>query len=198
MAVNGRSERALADHHPPDQEQELSIRNNKKVRKGGEGFSGTLLSMPRVEEWMQEEPDNTHVSYANIVQGNNKEEPNEDSESKEEDSMSEDEMISESKNKGRNNQQKNSEKSDIVIGYAVMKRILEAIWRTFGGIDVIDLGNDFYLVRFFAEDDLDHALLDGPWKIYDHYLVVYLWEPNFNPLTTSIDKSMDKTIGITY
>ncbi|QHO20966.1 uncharacterized protein DS421_11g342530 [Arachis hypogaea] len=74
------------------------------------------------------------------------------------------------------------------IGYAAMKRRLETIWGRFGGIDVIDLGNDFYIVKFLAQDDLDHALLDGPWKIYDHYLAIRLWEPNFNPLLTTIDK----------
>nr|XP_025652243.1 uncharacterized protein LOC112748247 [Arachis hypogaea] len=74
------------------------------------------------------------------------------------------------------------------ISYPVMKRRLEIMWGRFGGIDVIDLGNDFYLVKFYAQEDLDHALLDGPWKIYDHYLAVRLWEPNFNPLLTFIDK----------
>nr|XP_025703040.1 myb-like protein X [Arachis hypogaea] len=69
-----------------------------------------------------------------------------------------------------------------------MKRRLEIMWGRFGGIDVIDLGNDFYLIKFYAQEDLDHALLDGPWKIYDHYLAVRLWEPNFNPLLTFIDK----------
>ncbi|RYR55797.1 hypothetical protein Ahy_A05g021673 [Arachis hypogaea] len=48
------------------------------------------------------------------------------------------------------------------IGYAAMKRRLEAIWDRFSGIDVIDLGNDFYIVKFLAQDDPDHALLDGP------------------------------------
>ncbi|KAL4349828.1 hypothetical protein AHAS_Ahas10G0081000 [Arachis hypogaea] len=62
------------------------------------------------------------------------------------------------------------------------------MWGRFGGVDVIDLGNDFYLVKFYAEDDLNHDLLDGPWKIYDHYLALRLWEPNFNPILISIDK----------
>ncbi|QHO28219.1 Endonuclease/exonuclease/phosphatase [Arachis hypogaea] len=73
------------------------------------------------------------------------------------------------------------------IGYEVMKRI-ENLWGRLVELDVIDLGNEFYLVKFYSQEDLDFALLEGPWKIYDRYLVVRLWEPNFNPLLTTIDK----------
>ncbi|KAL4390845.1 hypothetical protein AHAS_Ahas03G0185800 [Arachis hypogaea] len=74
------------------------------------------------------------------------------------------------------------------VGYVTMKRRIENMWGRLGELDVIDLGNDYYLVKFYAQEDLDAALVDGPWKIYDHYLAVRLWEPNFNPLTTTIDK----------
>nr|XP_025616677.1 uncharacterized protein LOC112708979 [Arachis hypogaea] len=62
------------------------------------------------------------------------------------------------------------------------------MWSGKGSIDVIDLGHEFYLVKFYSQEDLDYALLEGPWKIYDHYLAVRCWEPNFNPLLVTIDK----------
>ncbi|XP_057730252.1 uncharacterized protein LOC130945560 [Arachis stenosperma] len=74
------------------------------------------------------------------------------------------------------------------VGYVTMKRRIENMWGRLGELDVIDLGNDYYLVKFYAQEDLDAALVDGPWKIYDHYLTVRLWEPNFNLFTTTIDK----------
>ncbi|QHO28903.1 uncharacterized protein LOC127740571 [Arachis duranensis] len=74
------------------------------------------------------------------------------------------------------------------VGYAEMKRRLEIMWSNKGSLDVIDLGQDFYLVKFYANEDFDFALLEGPWKLYDHYLTVRLWEPNFNPQTATIDK----------
>ncbi|RYQ95389.1 hypothetical protein Ahy_B08g090661 isoform A [Arachis hypogaea] len=73
------------------------------------------------------------------------------------------------------------------VGYAV-KRRLEAMWNKKGTVDVIDLSNDFYLVKFYASEDFDFALMEGLWKVYDHYLTVRLWEPNFNPLRAIIDK----------
>ncbi|XP_057746093.1 uncharacterized protein LOC130965342 [Arachis stenosperma] len=74
------------------------------------------------------------------------------------------------------------------VGYAAMKRRLETMWGRKGCIDVIDLGQEYYLVKFYSMEDFDFALLEGPWKIYDHYLTVRMWEPNFNPLIASIDK----------
>nr|XP_029144560.1 uncharacterized protein LOC114924350 [Arachis hypogaea] len=62
------------------------------------------------------------------------------------------------------------------------------MWSKKGTIDVIDLSNDFYLVKFYASEDFDYAMLEGPWKIFNHYLTVRLWEPNFNPMKATIDR----------
>ncbi|XP_072054155.1 uncharacterized protein [Arachis hypogaea] len=74
------------------------------------------------------------------------------------------------------------------VGYAAIKRRLETMWSKKGTVDIIDLSNDFYLVKFYASEDFDFAFMEGPWKVYDHYLTVRLWEPNFNPLRATIDK----------
>ncbi|QHO29058.1 uncharacterized protein DS421_7g222010 [Arachis hypogaea] len=74
------------------------------------------------------------------------------------------------------------------ISLITLKRRLEAMWGKMGSIDVIDLGNDFFLVKFHNSSDLDYALMEGPWKVLDHYLTIRLWQPDFNPTTTAIDK----------
>lgn len=38
------------------------------------------------------------------------------------------------------------------------------------------------------EEDRYKALVDGPWLIYDHYLTVREWYPNFQPCSASIEK----------
>ncbi|XP_052117761.1 uncharacterized protein LOC127747666 [Arachis duranensis] len=230
MSDLGRPEHTPVDHQPTEQEQDLLQRSLKNVRQDNEGFTGTTALIPRVEDWMQEEPEQARKTYASMVRGSSRvgeADPLEDDLLEDEDNR----MVSEEKETPTpakdkaNENQSNIEKSDITvqdmgeglfnivisekierelwkpwwrslivkllgrkISYAVMKRRLEIMWGRFGGIDVIDLGNDFYLVKFYAQEDLDHALLDGPWKIYDHYLAVRLWEPNFNPLLTFIDK----------
>ncbi|RYR01995.1 uncharacterized protein LOC107646550 [Arachis ipaensis] len=73
------------------------------------------------------------------------------------------------------------------VSLAVIKRRLEAMWSRMGSLDVIDIGNDYFLVRFYNAEDLDYALMEGPWKILDHYLTIQLWKLDFNPSKATID-----------
>ncbi|CAN1132069.1 hypothetical protein LINPERHAP2_LOCUS6782 [Linum perenne] len=46
-----------------------------------------------------------------------------------------------------------------------MKRRLEYLWAKSGSIQVSDLSNNFYLVRFADQDDYSSAAFKGPWKV---------------------------------
>ena len=37
------------------------------------------------------------------------------------------------------------------------------------------------MVKFSSYDDYEFALKGGPWLIYNHYLTVRPWSPNFDP-----------------
>jgi hypothetical protein len=74
------------------------------------------------------------------------------------------------------------------IGYKALETRLKQMWVRKGVISIIDLSNDYYLVAFTHEDDQYAALMDGPWFIYDHYLTVKEWSPNFHPETDTIEK----------
>lgn len=43
----------------------------------------------------------------------------------------------------------------------------------------MDVGMDFYLVKFIDYDDYFYVLIGGLWSIYDYYLVVWRWELEF-------------------
>jgi hypothetical protein len=72
------------------------------------------------------------------------------------------------------------------IGFKALETRLKQMWVRKGVISIIDLSNDYYLVAFSHEDDQYAALMDGPWFIYDHYLTVQEWKPNFNPVSDTI------------
>lgn len=40
---------------------------------------------------------------------------------------------------------------------------------------------------FTRKEDNEYALTGGPWLIYDHYLTVRQWEPDFDPKPASIN-----------
>ncbi|XP_058727166.1 uncharacterized protein LOC131598601 [Vicia villosa] len=73
------------------------------------------------------------------------------------------------------------------IGYKALETRLKQMCVRKGIINIIDLSNDYYLVAFTYEEDKNAALVDGPWFIYDHYLTVKDWSPDFHPERDSIE-----------
>ncbi|CAL1353807.1 unnamed protein product [Linum trigynum] len=46
-------------------------------------------------------------------------------------------------------------------------------------MEVRDLDHDCYLVKLENDQDYFKALTEGPWTIFDHYVVVHQWTPKF-------------------
>lgn len=74
------------------------------------------------------------------------------------------------------------------VGYNLLLRRLEAMWRPENPMELIDLDQDYYLARFEAQRDYDFARFEGPWMIFDHYLIVQEWMLNFNPRSNKTEK----------
>ncbi|CAN1802081.1 hypothetical protein LINPERHAP1_LOCUS23229 [Linum perenne] len=64
--------------------------------------------------------------------------------------------------------------------FPVIKRCLEALWARAGRIQVSDLANNFFLVKFSDDTNYQSALFGGPWKIFDYYITVARWSLDFN------------------
>ena len=45
----------------------------------------------------------------------------------------------------------------------------------------MDLGRDFYLMRFGLVEDFENVIKGRPWFIGGHFLTIRAWEPNFKP-----------------
>ncbi|CAN1176766.1 hypothetical protein LINPERHAP2_LOCUS32719 [Linum perenne] len=56
---------------------------------------------------------------------------------------------------------------------------MESLWAKAGRIQVSDMANSFFLVRFSENDDYQRAAFGGPWKIYDYLISVSCWSPSF-------------------
>lgn len=72
------------------------------------------------------------------------------------------------------------------VGFTFLQSRLLALWKPMGMIDIMDLGKEFFLVRFYSEEDHDAVLDKGPWFIGGNLLPIRLWEPNFKPSTTTV------------
>ena len=74
------------------------------------------------------------------------------------------------------------------ISYLVLKKKLDAMWARKGSINVVDLGQDYFLFKFYVDEDLDFVMDGSPWKFFYYYLAIRWVEPEFNPLHATIDK----------
>lgn len=74
------------------------------------------------------------------------------------------------------------------IGFKALENRLNQMWVRKGVMNIIDLGGEFFLVCLSSPDDHDKALTNGPWLIYDHYLTVREWKPNFRPDEEEINR----------
>ncbi|KAL4337611.1 hypothetical protein AHAS_Ahas12G0127500 [Arachis hypogaea] len=54
----------------------------------------------------------------------------------------------------------------------------KSIWRLQGGYDVMDVGCEYFLVKFDLMEDKDKILLGGLWRLGGHYLAVKPWSPD--------------------
>ncbi|KAJ1380290.1 Zinc finger, CCHC-type [Sesbania bispinosa] len=58
---------------------------------------------------------------------------------------------------------------------------LEKLWHPLGEMELIDLENEYFLVRFSNFNDVSHVFEGGPWMILGHYLVIQKWHPEIFP-----------------
>nr|POF20885.1 uncharacterized protein CFP56_76508 [Quercus suber] len=67
------------------------------------------------------------------------------------------------------------------IGLSFLQSKLISLWKPSGTLVCVDLGKDFYSVRFSLKEDMDAVLKNGPWFIGGHFLSIRPWEPFFKP-----------------
>lgn len=76
------------------------------------------------------------------------------------------------------------------IGYNTMRDRLTRIWKLQAGFEIMDIGNDFFMVKFDIEPGRLKVMEQGPWMIFDHYLTVQTWLPEFMSPVAKIDKTL--------
>ena len=72
------------------------------------------------------------------------------------------------------------------VGFNFLQSKLLLLWKPSGRLDCVDLGYDFYSVRFTLKEDMDAVLEKGPWFIGGQFLSIRPWEPFFKPATANV------------
>ncbi|XP_061366137.1 uncharacterized protein LOC133309395 [Gastrolobium bilobum] len=72
-------------------------------------------------------------------------------------------------------------------GVTFMKKKIESFWARKGRVNIIDIGNEFYVEQFSNGVDMDFALNEGPW-VLGNYLSLRKWVQAFRPNAEGISK----------
>ncbi|XP_023883249.1 uncharacterized protein LOC136069532 [Quercus suber] len=72
------------------------------------------------------------------------------------------------------------------MGFNFLQSKLQLLWKPAGRLDCVDLGYDFYSVRFTLKEDMDSVLEKGPWFIGGQFLLIRPWEPFFKPAVANV------------
>lgn len=65
------------------------------------------------------------------------------------------------------------------IPHQYLKEKITKLWKPIEPFPLIDLGHDFFIVKFSKENNMTIALHNGPWFINEYFLSTKQWEPNF-------------------
>lgn len=76
------------------------------------------------------------------------------------------------------------------VGFKFISYKVSELWKPTCKIQILDLGNNFFLFKFDCPDDYRFALLEGPWFIGGHHLSMRGWTPNFKSSNASVNTSV--------
>lgn len=76
------------------------------------------------------------------------------------------------------------------IGFHDMKERLTRIWKLNAGFEILDIDHGYYMITFDQEAYRVKLIGEEPWMIFDNYLIVELWTPDFISPVASINKTM--------
>ncbi|KAJ4828190.1 hypothetical protein Tsubulata_015455 [Turnera subulata] len=76
------------------------------------------------------------------------------------------------------------------IGYKALCGRIQTLWNPRGKFRVIDLLNNYFIVRFELHTDCIHALCDGPWQVYGSALTVQPWSSHFRAAEDRIARAV--------
>nr|GMC71113.1 uncharacterized protein LOC109183389 [Ipomoea batatas] len=62
------------------------------------------------------------------------------------------------------------------------------LWNPSGKVELIDVGSGWFIVRCQLQSDCMHVLADGPWKLFDQYVVAQRWKPKFDASTAKVER----------
>nr|POF19134.1 hypothetical protein CFP56_65025 [Quercus suber] len=59
-----------------------------------------------------------------------------------------------------------------MVGFNYLTFKINVLWKPMAKMDCMDLGKDFFLIKFSDDGDYDKVLRSGPWFVGEHFLAI--------------------------
>nr|POE58260.1 hypothetical protein CFP56_05207 [Quercus suber] len=82
------------------------------------------------------------------------------------------------------------------VGYKYLTFKINTLWKPSARMDCVDLGKDFFLIKFSDDADYDKVLKGGPWFIGEHFLATRPWVPYFKASEATFDAAIGPVLRI--
>lgn len=86
------------------------------------------------------------------------------------------------------------------ISYRVLSNRIETLWGLTSDYKIVDLDNNYFLLKLASQNYYNRVLMGGPWMMYGHYLVVQPWSREFTTKESHPSKivSWIRLLGLHY
>lgn len=79
---------------------------------------------------------------------------------------------------------------DRFVGYYLLYSKLKEIRALQKEFDMINLENEFFLVRFRSKEDYTKVLEEGPQRFQGNYVTINKWKPDLRPAKADIKTTL--------
>ncbi|KAK9987001.1 hypothetical protein SO802_031952 [Lithocarpus litseifolius] len=66
-----------------------------------------------------------------------------------------------------------------IVGFDYLTFNINTLWNPRAKMDCVELGKDYFFIKFSDKEDYDKVLRGGPWFANEHFLAINPWEPYF-------------------
>lgn len=75
-----------------------------------------------------------------------------------------------------------------LIGHRVLSSRIETLWGLTSDDKIVDLDNNYFLIKLASQNDYNRVLMGDPWMMYGYYLVVQPWSRDFTTEESHLSK----------
>ncbi|XP_031121095.1 uncharacterized protein LOC116024340 [Ipomoea triloba] len=74
------------------------------------------------------------------------------------------------------------------VAFTLFQQRLLRLWNLTSKVDFIDVGSRWFIIQCQLQSDCMHVLTDGPWKLFDQYVVAQRWKPKFDAAKAKVER----------